>query len=97
MNLTENKSQSEFIRTAGNHIKALHIADNEGERDQHILPFGRGGVDIASVVTEMKAIGYDGLYNLEIPGERKCPLEIRGFKLDYINKMFDYLDEKTKI
>ena len=97
LNMAEKNSQVDFIRTAGESIRALHIADNEGERDQHMIPFGRGNVDIVSVVSEMKKIGYDGLYNLEIPGERKCPIEIRGFKLDYIKKMFDYLDKKTEI
>ena len=97
LNMAEQNCQADFIRTAGKNIRALHIADNEGERDQHMTPFGRGNVDIVSVVTEMKKLGYDGLYNLEIPGERKCPIEIRGFKLDYIKKMFDYLDKKTEI
>ena len=91
LNLTV-KNHAEFIQKAGKHIKALHIADNTGESDQHIMPFSRGTVNIEEVISEMKKIGYDGLYNLEIPGESHCPLEIRSLKLDYIKKVFEYLD-----
>ena len=94
LNTTENKSQMEFIQKAGKHIKALHIADNEGVTDQHMMPFGRGTVDIIEVIREMKKIGYDGLYNLEIPGEKKGPYPIRGYKLDYIKRVFEYLDNE---
>ena len=87
--------QAGFIRKAGKYIKALHLADNEGQRDQHLMPYGCGSVDFVSVIREMKALGYKGLYNLEIPGERQAPQEILGYKLDYIKKMMDYLDRIT--
>ena len=35
LNLTH-KTQEEFIEKAGKHLKALHIADNEGKTDQHL-------------------------------------------------------------
>lgn len=92
LNLTNNRNQKAFIQTAGKHIKALHIADNEGKTDQHMMPFGCGNVDIREVIRELKAIGYDGLYNLEIPGEKWAPMPIRGYKLEYIQKTYAYLD-----
>ena len=96
LNLSENPNQLEFIAKAGKHIKALHLADNDGLGiDQHLMPFARGTVDMVSVIREMKKIGYEGLYNLEIPGERKAPMEILGYKLDYIKKMFEYIDTIT--
>ena len=90
------RDQTGFIRRAGKHIKALHLANNDESGDQHLMPFGRGNVDFISVIREMKALDYQGLYNLEIPGERCAPLEILGYKLDYIKKMFDYLDRITE-
>ena len=95
LNLTDNKDQKAFIQKAGTHIKALHIADNEGKTDQHMMPFGCGSVNIREVIKEMKDIGYDGLYNLEIPGEKHGPYEIRGFKLDYIKRVFEFLDAQV--
>lgn len=90
------RDQVNFIRRAGKHIKALHLADNEGKADQHMMPYGKGNVDFVSVIREMKAIGYEGLYNLEIPGESGGSLEIRGYKLDYIKKVMEYLDKVTE-
>ncbi len=91
----KDKDQARFIKTAGNNIKALHLADNEGERDQHLMPFGKGSVDFFTVLREMKKLGYEGLYNLEIPGERQAPDVILDYKLDYIKKMMEYLDKET--
>ena len=90
------KDQVAFIKTAGKHIKALHLADNEGENDQHLMPYGKGHVNFESVIREMKKIGYEGLYNLEIPGERMAPLEILGYKLEYIKNVMAYLDKITE-
>ncbi len=96
LNLTD-KDQVGFIRKGGKHIKALHLANNDGySGDQHLMPYSCGNVDFVSVIKEMKKLGYEGLYNLEIPGERSAPLEILGYKLDYIKKMFDYLDKVTE-
>lgn len=91
------KDQVNFIKTAGKHIKALHLADNEGQGDQHLMPFGKGHVDFVSVIREMKSLNYEGLYNLEIPGESQAPLEILRHKLDYIQKIMAYLDRQTSI
>lgn len=90
------KDQAAFIRRVGKHIKALHLADNEGQTDQHLMPYGKGNVDFATVIREMKKLDYEGLYNLEIPGERNAPLEVLGYKLDYIQKLMAYLDKITE-
>ena len=83
--------QVAFIRKAGSRLTALHIADNEGERDQHMMPFGRGNVDFEKVVAALREIDYHGLFNLEIPGERMAPIPVRGYKLEYIRKCYEYL------
>lgn len=91
LNMMNCTDQTEFILRAGKHLKALHIADNQGESDQHMLPFGRGNVDIEAVMKALKEVGYDGLFNYEIPGERSCPLEIRAAKLAYAKAIYEYL------
>lgn len=85
--------QEHFILEAGKHLKALHIADNEGKAfdDQHLMPFGKGTVDFEIVVKTLRKINYKGLFNYEIPGERNAPLEIRRWKLQYIKKVFQYM------
>lgn len=86
-----------FIREAGSCLKALHIADNEGKTDQHMMPFGRGTVDFSGVIPALGEVGYTGPFNLEIPGERLCPREIRGYKLEYIKKTYDYMVRRAEI
>jgi len=62
------ESQADFIRCAGKRLKALHIDDNDGTADQHRLP-GRGTVNWQEVMSALAEVGYDRLFNLEIPGE----------------------------
>ena len=85
------RDQVTFIRKAGSRLGALHIADNEGEKDQHMMPYGKGNIKWDLVVKALREIDYDGLFNLEIPGERLAPLPVRGYKLEYIRKCYDYL------
>jgi len=87
------RDQAGFIHRAGGLLKALHIADNEGETDQHLMPYGRGTVDWPVVVSALKEIGYSGLFNLEIPGEIRCPLPVRLAKLDYLKTVMGYMME----
>ena len=65
-------------------LLALHIADNQGINDDHILPYSRGTVDWNSVFNTLKDISYNGLFNFEVPGETRCPAEGKQAKLDYI-------------
>lgn len=91
LNIAGYPDQGAFIRRVGKHLKALHIADNEGKSDQHMLPYGRGNVDIEAVVKALKEIGYDRLFNYEVPGERLCPIEVRAAKLQYAKAIFEHL------
>ncbi len=47
-----------------------------------MMPFGKGNVNFAEVVKALREIDYEGLFNLEIPGERLAPLEVQGYKLN---------------
>ncbi len=86
------RDQAGFIRAAGSHLRAMHLADNEGQTDQHLMPYGRGTVDWGTVMASLGAIRYGGLLNLEVPGESHgVPLAIRLAKLDYLHRVMDYL------
>jgi sugar phosphate isomerase/epimerase len=92
LNLTD-KNQREFILKAGSRLKALHIADNVGRPlfDQHMMPFASGKIDFCKVVAALREVNYEGLFNLEIPGERLIPLALRDAKIAYIKTCYDYL------
>ncbi|MCX7014209.1 MAG: sugar phosphate isomerase/epimerase [Candidatus Sumerlaeota bacterium] len=87
--------QREFILAAGKHLKAIHVADNEGQDDQHLMPFGKGSVNWQEVVAALKEIRFAGPFNLEIPGEIHCPLAVRLAKLDYIRAVVQIMLEEA--
>lgn len=91
LNLAAPGTEAQFIRCAGNRLHALHIDDNEGHTDQHLLPFGRGNVDFTAVMQALREVGYSDLFNYEIPGER-CPAGmVREAKVEYIRRVTGYL------
>ena len=83
--------QCAFITKAGDRLKAIHIADNEGERDQHMMPYGRGTVDWDAVLRGLHSFGYDGFFSFEIPGESRAPFEIKQHKLVYLTKVMAFM------
>lgn len=82
-----------FIRKSAPALKALHIQDNEGASDQHMMPYGRGTVPWDRVLAALKEARYEGLFNLEIPGENRCPLAVRRAKLDYLKTLVQLMLE----
>ncbi len=83
----------EFIRELGPELKALHIADNLGANDDHMLPYGRGTVPWPEVMKALREVNYTGLFNFEVPGENRCPLPIREAKLDYSLQLANWMIE----
>ena len=59
--------QDEALRMLGNHIRALHIQDNTGEKDSHLVPF-LGSLNMDAVMTGLLDIGYNGYFTFEVGG-----------------------------
>ena len=55
----------ETLRTIGEHLITLHLHDNHGEQDEHLLP-GRGTVDWNGVVGALDEIEYPGVFMYEL-------------------------------
>jgi len=86
------QTQEEFILGAGSLLKALHVTNNSGLGDVHLMPYSsRYGIDYVPVVRSLKKIGYEGLFNLEILGECEAPMPIKLAKLRFIKEMTDYM------
>ena len=67
------------IEDIGPLLIATHISDNDRSGDQHLTP-SSGSIDWPPVTEALKGIGYPGLFNLEIPGERHPVMELRALK-----------------
>jgi sugar phosphate isomerase/epimerase len=68
------------IRTFGDKLLCTHISDNDGSGDQHRVP-GSGRIPWAEVMGAFREIGYDGVLNLEVPGERHSDPRIQDLKV----------------
>lgn len=55
---------------------SLHLNDNDGEKDFHLLP-GEGTVDWAEFRQALKEVGYRGPFLFEVWGGER-PLEVAG-------------------
>ena len=56
-----------------------------------MMPYGRGSIDWPTVVHELEQLPYEGLFNLEIPGERHCVLALRQRKARYARDVSRWL------
>lgn len=59
--------QDEELRLLGSHIRALHIQDNLGDTDSHLLPF-LGTMNLDAVMHGLRDIGYEGYFTFEVGG-----------------------------
>jgi sugar phosphate isomerase/epimerase len=55
----------EMLRAAGRYLMALHIHDNHGERDEHLLP-GRGNIAWQEVMQALRETNYSGVFMYEL-------------------------------
>ena len=92
LNLTSGDPAA-FVSEAGTLLHALHLTDNEGNYDQHLMPFfGRGTVPWKPFLKALGASSYNGLFNFEIPGEcANTPIEVRRLKLAYLHELTAYM------
>ena len=81
----------EFIRSSGPRLKAMHIHENIGPKDDHVLPYEQGTIPWDQVLAALSQIGYKGLFSLEIPGRPLCPMPIREARLDYALELVSYM------
>lgn len=92
---TTEQTLEEFILQAGKHLKAMHVHSNDGINDLHLAPFTSraNNIDWVRVIKALQKIGYEGLFNLEVPGETESypPAYILKRKLLYLKDMLDYM------
>lgn len=57
--------QDEALGLLGKHVRALHIQDNMGDKDSHLMPF-LGSLSLDAVMNGLMDIGYDGYFTFEV-------------------------------
>jgi sugar phosphate isomerase/epimerase len=53
------------IEAVSGHLAAIHVHDNRGRADDHLMPFG-GTIDWPAALTAVQKVGYDGALIFEI-------------------------------
>ena len=81
------------IRTVGEHVKCLHIHDNDGTKDMHKIPFtALGTIDWEDTMKALAEIDYKGSLNYEIGAFlRQFPAELHAAATDFTADIARYL------
>lgn len=85
-----NLDVAQVVRELGPHLVATHISDNRGSLDDHLVP-GGGTINWPEVMSAFREVGYKGLFNLEIPGERHANLDLRRLKSCFALEVTNWL------
>jgi sugar phosphate isomerase/epimerase len=62
---TTEGSQYDNIVALGKHLKGLHVHDNNGKADEHIMPY-TGVLNLDQVMNGLLDVGYDGYFTFEV-------------------------------
>jgi sugar phosphate isomerase/epimerase len=79
-NLQEMPQDGE-LRLLGSHVRALHIQDNRGDTDSHLLPF-LGTMSMDALMNGLLGIGYKGYFTFEVGGIFTLPGHKRPYEKD---------------
>ncbi len=86
--------QSEALAYIGKRLKVIHVNDNGGIEDEHILPF-TGNVDWRDAMHGLSLSQYDGLFNFELNLGR-VPASMRKIYAAYLieaaNELMSYIE-----
>ena len=66
------ESLAEAMLALADHIVTVHISDNDGEQERHMLP-GEGGIDWPEFMRLLDEIGYDGPLMMEAGCQAELP------------------------
>lgn len=87
-------NQAEELRKIGKRLKTTHIADNHGQRDEHLPPF-YGHVDWFKMMRVLKEIGYEGNFTYEVQAfSNPLPEELRETQTAHLVDLGRYLIRK---
>lgn len=66
---------AEMMRRYGENIKVLHVHDNNGRMDQHLIPYF-GQIDWKDFYKALQEVGFKGDFSLETEPSRRLPLPL---------------------
>lgn len=89
-------SAGNSVLLCGDLLKVLHVHDNDGYRDIHLLPYA-GSIDWKGFTDALKTIGYSGVFSLECAPSKHLPDTLRPAWDAALCQLTRYLaDESTR-
>ena len=88
--------QYETISKLGKRLEAVHIQDNFGEVDQHLMPLV-GTLDLDEVICGLLDIGFEGTFTFEadnILRQHDLPWELKQKSVELLYEVGKYLLKK---
>ncbi len=86
---TTGEPAAEYAVRLGERFQYLHVIDNDGVSDSHMLP-GEGCLPIGPVLQELQRAGYDGQATIElVTGYLKEPSAYAGMAINRIRKLLE--------
>ena len=61
----QQEDPADYVRVLGKCMGHLHLVDNDGESDSHLLP-GDGIMPLRKILWDMRAAGYNGMATIEL-------------------------------
>lgn len=84
-------NQPEALRQVGKRLKAMHVDDNKGEKDDHVLPY-QGTIVWEPIMQALKEIEYEGDFTYEVHEfGNPLPKGLRKQALVYARQTGEYL------
>lgn len=87
--------QPSALAAVGDRLKAIHVQDNDGQADQHLIPYTVApghGVDWPALVQALRHIDYGGDFTYEVGGAvRRVPDPMRDALLRYMVELGAWL------
>ncbi len=81
---------AQVVRTFGDLLWCTHLSDNDRSGDGHRTP-GYGTIDWPTVAAAFGDIGYQGLLNLEIPGEEIPAVDLLDLKVRHAREVTEWM------
>lgn len=61
----QQEDPADYVRALGKRMGHLHLVDNDGNSDTHLLP-GDGVMPLRQILRDMRSAGYDGMATIEL-------------------------------
>ena len=81
----------DFLELFGNRLMAMHLNDNDGKEDLHLLPFD-GIVDWKKTTHQLKCIQYKGAIAFEVSEDKYTPETFCAQVFNRANRLLDMIN-----